>query len=189
MNESKTWHGLKGIEMRWMNAWLHEWSQRKREVKGMKTWMPDWMPEWTMERMNAWMNEWIDKGRQTYSGRRTHHPTKGNKKGYTMGDKGHPRRGAMRVKTFGKLRRMGVKTLEKADTPSRRGTLGVRQGLRGTRAQHPRKGRNGNQDPSGSGLNGSQDPWEGGRTIQEGVQWESRSWGRRRTIQQRVRSE
>ena len=59
-----------------------------------------------------------DEGRQRDtrpSGRRTHHPTKGNKKGY-LGDKGRQR------ETKGDKGRQretkGDKTLGKADTPS-----------------------------------------------------------------------
>ena len=59
--------------------------------------------------------------------RRTHHPTKGIKKGYTIGDKGRqdPREGGHTIQQRESRRGIpetrGDKTLEKADTPSNKG--------------------------------------------------------------------
>ena len=73
-----------------------------------------------------------DTGRQRDtrpSGRRTHHPTKGNKKGYNGRQK----------------ETKGYKTLAKADTPSNQGKKGYNGRQRetrpsGRRTQHPTKG-------------------------------------------------
>ena len=58
------------------------------------------------------------------SGRQTHHPTKGNRKGYTMGDKGRqdPGEGGRAIQQRETRRETrGDKNVGKADTPSNKG--------------------------------------------------------------------
>ena len=108
------------------------------------------------------------------SRRQTRHPRRD-----TTGVKGsqNPREGGRTIQERGQWELTGTtggKTVGKADTPSKKGTL---------RAKTPEKRhtiQEGVQRESKKGYNRSQDRREGRHTIQEEVQWESRL-SRRRT--------
>ena len=108
------------------------------------------------------------------SGRRTHHPTKGNKKGHNGKQRRQdPREGGLtiqqRATRRGTMGNKGDKTLGKADSPSNKGqqegaqweTKETRPS--GRRTHHPTKG----NKKGHNGKQRRQDPREGGLTIQQ----------------------
>ena len=123
------------------------------------------------------------KGGPTIQQKETRRRTMKTKGGQDPPKGGHTiqRRGTEGVQSKTK----GDKTLGKADTPSKKGR---------NASQNPQEGRtitegvSGSQDPGRQthhpkrgtmGVTTCHDPREGGRTIQEGVQWETlRRWGR-----------